>query len=90
VSNARRGRARSPSTWPAPRRPATGVTLYFETDHLEAEFERLRRAGIEFDQEPTDMPWRWREARLRYPDGPPLCLFHGGDNRLNPPWRLSS
>jgi hypothetical protein len=25
---------------------------------------------------------------LRDPDGNILCLYHAGDNRRNPPWRL--
>ena len=45
-------------------------------------------AGIDFDTEPADMPWLWREARLRDPDGHHLCLFRAGDNRRYPPWRL--
>ena len=39
---------------------------------------------------PVDQPWQWREARLRDPDGNRLCLFHAGENRLNPPWRLGN
>ncbi|WP_019930836.1 VOC family protein [Nocardia sp. BMG111209] len=66
------------------------VTIYFETDDLDAECRRLRSAGIEFDQLPADMSWLWREARLRDPDGHRLCLFHGGANRRNPPWRIDS
>lgn len=64
------------------------VTIYFESDALDREYERLRGSGFEFDQEPTDMPWLWREARLRDPDGHRLCLFHAGRNRLHPPWRI--
>lgn len=64
------------------------VTLYLECDDLDGEYERLRDAGVEFEQEPTDMPWLWREARLRDPDGHRLCLFHAGDNRRHPPWRI--
>ncbi|WP_153344215.1 VOC family protein [Nocardia aurantia] len=66
------------------------VTIYFETEDLDAECRRLQDAGIEFDQLPADMSWLWREARLRDPDGHRLCLFHGGDNRRNPPWRLET
>ena len=65
------------------------VTVYFEDDQLDATCERLRRGGIVFEHPPTDMPWLWREARLRDPDGHRLCLFHAGENRQFPPWRLS-
>ena len=65
------------------------IKLYFECDDLDAEYERLHSAGVEFEQPPTDMPWLWREANLRDPDGHRLCLFYAGENRHNPPWRLS-
>jgi catechol 2,3-dioxygenase-like lactoylglutathione lyase family enzyme len=68
--------------------PDGSVVVYFECDDLDAEYERLRAAGVAFDSEPTDMSWLWREARLRDPDGHPLCLFHAGENRLHPPWRI--
>jgi catechol 2,3-dioxygenase-like lactoylglutathione lyase family enzyme len=65
------------------------ITVYFECDDLDADFERLRReAGVEFEHPPTDMAWLWREARLRDPDGHRLCLFHAGSNRRDPPWRI--
>ncbi len=64
------------------------VTIYFETESLDVEYDRLRQAGIVFDLLPADMPWLWREARLRDPDGHRLCLFHAGENRRDPPWRL--
>ena len=67
---------------------AASVTIYFETGDLDAECARLRESGVLFDQEPADMPWRWREARLRDPDGNRLCLYHAGVNRKDPPWRL--
>jgi catechol 2,3-dioxygenase-like lactoylglutathione lyase family enzyme len=64
------------------------VTVYFEAQDLDAEYERLVRAGITFDRPPEDMPWLWREARLRDPDGHAVCLFSAGSNRTHPPWRL--
>ncbi|ORV49858.1 bleomycin resistance protein [Mycolicibacter engbaekii] len=66
---------------------AEQVTIYFEVDDVDEQYQRLR-ASIEFAQEPADMPWLWREARLRDPDGHRLCLFHGGAARRDPPWRL--
>ena len=64
------------------------ITVYFECDDLDAQCERLEAAGLSFDGRPTDMPWLWREARLRDPDGHRLCLFRAGSNRRHPPWRL--
>ena len=65
-----------------------GVVVYFECDDLDAQYERLRAAGVEFETPPTDQPWLWREARLRDPDGHELCLFHAGEHRTHPPWRI--
>ena len=64
------------------------VTVYFEVDDVDAEYARLRHNGMVFEHPPADMPWLWREARLRDPDGHRLCIFFAGDNRVNPPWRL--
>ena len=66
---------------------ATDV-IYFECRDLDADVQALIAEGIVFDTPPTDQSWLWREAYLRDPDGHVLCLFHAGDNRLNPPWRL--
>lgn len=66
----------------------TGITVYFETDQLDALCQRLEGEGLVFDHPPTDMPWLWREARIRDPDGHELCLYHAGQNRKHPPWRL--
>lgn len=68
----------------------TGVVVYFECADLDARVARLQAAGIAFTQLPTDERWLWREARLRDPDGNVLCLFHAGQNRRNPPWRIAT
>ena len=62
--------------------------VYFECDDLNAKVEELTEAGFVIDSEPEDQPWLWREAHLRDPDGNQLCLYHAGENRLDPPWRL--
>ncbi|MBL0125210.1 MAG: VOC family protein [Betaproteobacteria bacterium] len=64
------------------------TVVYFENEQLDAVVKKLKSEGITFDSEPADQRWLWREARLRDPSGNPICLFHAGDNRLNPPWRL--
>ncbi|MFY9572979.1 MAG: VOC family protein [Blastocatellia bacterium] len=63
--------------------------VYFECDDLDQTVEKLKQLGLEFDSEPTDQPWLWREAYLRDPDGNVICLYFAGENRLNPPWRLN-
>ncbi|MBS0478625.1 MAG: bifunctional hydroxymethylpyrimidine kinase/phosphomethylpyrimidine kinase [Proteobacteria bacterium] len=63
-------------------------TVYFECEDLDAEVARLQKAGVTFDQLPTEQSWLWREARLTDPSGNPLCLYQAGENRRYPPWRL--
>ena len=70
--------------------PGSGVLVYFECDDLDARVARLAAVGIAFDQPPTDQRWLWREARLTDPSGNRLCLFHAGENRRHPPWRVAS
>jgi len=69
--------------------PDEAVTVYFEDEELDAEFVRLVDEGFTFDQPPRDMPWLWREAHLRDPDGHAVCLYYAGANRKDPPWRIT-
>jgi catechol 2,3-dioxygenase-like lactoylglutathione lyase family enzyme len=68
--------------------PPSATTVYFECDDLDATVSALENEGLSFEHAPVDQAWLWREARLRDPDGNSLCLFHAGESRLNPPWRL--
>jgi len=45
----------------------TGV--HFHTDDLDATYEKLRAAGTELVQEPTDQPWGTRDCAVRDPSG---------------------
>jgi catechol 2,3-dioxygenase-like lactoylglutathione lyase family enzyme len=65
-----------------------GITVYFESENLDEEVQSLVEKGIQFDELPNDKNWLWREARLKDVDGNKLILFFGGENRLNPPWRI--
>jgi Predicted enzyme related to lactoylglutathione lyase len=64
------------------------VVLYFECNELDSKVERLKSLGLSFDEDPTDRPWLWRQAYLKDPNGNKICLFHAGENRKNPPWRV--
>jgi predicted enzyme related to lactoylglutathione lyase len=64
------------------------VIVYFECADVDATCTALASQGIVLDSPPMDQTWLWREAYLRDPDGNILCLYHAGDNRRNPPWRL--
>lgn len=43
--------------------------VHFQTDDLDATFARLREAGAEIVQEPTDQPWGARDGAVRDPSG---------------------
>jgi catechol 2,3-dioxygenase-like lactoylglutathione lyase family enzyme len=43
--------------------------VHFHTDDLDAMFEKLRAAGAEIVQEPTDQPWGTRDCAVRDPSG---------------------
>lgn len=66
-----------------------GVVVYFETERLDELVEELTRNGIVFFQRPRDTDWLWREARLKDPSGNEICLYHAGENRKNPPWKIT-
>lgn len=62
--------------------------IYFEVDDVDAVVSCLRNKGLEFDTMPTDQRWLWREAYLDDPAGNRICIYHAGENRSNPPWRI--
>jgi catechol 2,3-dioxygenase-like lactoylglutathione lyase family enzyme len=68
---------------------ATGVTVYFEVDDVDAKVTELRDNGLRIDVEPVDRSWLWRETTLSDPAGNVICIFHAGENRRHPPWRIS-
>lgn len=65
------------------------AVIYFEHKELDNWVAALKAKGFCFITEPKDEPWGWREARLSDPDGNKLCLYWAGENRKNPPWRLT-
>ena len=65
-----------------------GIYVYFECEDLDEHVKKLVAKGIEFDELPNDKSWLWREARLKDMDGNQLILFYGGENRINPPWKV--
>ena len=67
----------------------SNIVLYFECENLDEEVKRLKNLGLEFIEEPTDKSWLWREAYVQDPNGNRICLFHAGENRKNPPWRVN-
>jgi catechol 2,3-dioxygenase-like lactoylglutathione lyase family enzyme len=43
--------------------------VHFQSDDLDASFEKVRAAGAEIVQEPTDQPWGTRDFAVRDPAG---------------------
>lgn len=69
--------------------PASRTTVvYFECDDLDERVRALEANSLSFQQAPRDESWLWREARLLDPAGNEICLYHAGDNRRFPPWRI--
>ena len=64
------------------------TVVYFECEALDRQVAALKARGVAFLQDPRDEAWLWREARLVDPSGNVLCLYHAGENRLDPPWRV--
>lgn len=65
-----------------------GLSLYFEVENVDLTVDRLTALGIVFDIAPQDQRWLWREAWFRDPCNNRLCIYHGGENRRHPPWRI--
>jgi hydroxymethylpyrimidine/phosphomethylpyrimidine kinase len=64
------------------------TAIYLECDDLDERVEQLARSGIPFEHGPRNQPWMWREARLRDPSGNIIFLYHAGEARRFPPWRI--
>ncbi|QNM83980.1 bifunctional hydroxymethylpyrimidine kinase/phosphomethylpyrimidine kinase [Sphingomonas sabuli] len=64
------------------------TAIYLECDDLDERVEQLARSGITFEHGPRNQPWMWREARLRDPSGNIVFLYHAGEARRFPPWRV--
>jgi catechol 2,3-dioxygenase-like lactoylglutathione lyase family enzyme len=59
-----------------------GLRLYFEIKPLDSFCARLAAQGVRIDQMPQEMPWGWRHAYLRDPDGHQLSLYWAGQKRF--------
>lgn len=64
------------------------ASIHFEVNDVNGTVDRLEQAGLSFECDPVDQPYLWREAILLDPDGHRIFIYHAGENRLNPPWRL--
>jgi catechol 2,3-dioxygenase-like lactoylglutathione lyase family enzyme len=65
------------------------TTLYFEVENLSETVSALKQKGTTFNTEILDQPWLWKEIYLRDPNDNTIIIYHAGDNRKNPPWRIN-
>lgn len=66
-----------------------GMSIYFEVENVSETVSQFISKGIKFDELPEDKSYLWREARLKDPDGNQIVIYHAGENRKNPPWRIN-
>lgn len=67
----------------------SGTVIYFECENLDEKVKELKAKGMQFIDELENKQWLWREIHLKDPDKNVLCLYFAGENRLNPPWKLT-
>jgi len=69
---------------------ARTASIHFEVDDVDRTVGRLKQAGFRVASDPVDQPYLWREAVFLDPDRNPIFIYHAGENRLNPPWRVGA
>lgn len=62
--------------------------IYFEHEKLDELCAELAKKGFQFEQQPTEQRYLWKEAILKDPSGNKIKLYWAGENRLNPPWKV--
>src|ERR1043165_3804953 len=62
--------------------------IWFESDRLDELVAELKAKGLTFESEPETMSYLWRVAHLRDPAGNRITLYHAGEHRRFPPWRV--
>ena len=67
---------------------SAATVIYFEVEDLDTTVASLRDKGLVFDSGPEQQSWLWTEAYLTDPAGNRVCIFHAGENRRFPPWRI--
>lgn len=71
------------------RQSSNNIWVYFEVEDVSKKVTELKELGLHFDQDTTEQPWLWTEARLLDPYGNLIIIYSAGENRVNPPWRIS-
>ena len=64
------------------------ASRYEAPQNVDEAVDRLMGVGFKFESMPSDTDWLWREAYLLDPAGNSVCIYHAGQNRRYPPWRI--
>lgn len=64
------------------------VQIYFEVDNVDQTINELALKGVKIMEEKISQTWLWDEAKIADPDGHIIIIYHAGENRKNPPWRI--
>lgn len=59
-----------------------GIRLYFEIEEIDRFCDRLAADGVVLLQLPKEMPWGWRHAYLKDPDGHEISIYRAGEARF--------
>jgi catechol 2,3-dioxygenase-like lactoylglutathione lyase family enzyme len=68
--------------------PEPSASIHFEVDDVDRAVGALKELGFRFASDPVHQPYLWHEAILLDPDRHRIFIYHAGENRLDPPWRL--
>ncbi|WOE76527.1 bifunctional hydroxymethylpyrimidine kinase/phosphomethylpyrimidine kinase [Alterisphingorhabdus coralli] len=66
----------------------SSASIYFEFPDVDKAVDKLRNNGWIFDGSPEDKSWNWCEAWTTDPSGHRICIYHAGEDRRYPPWRI--
>ena len=64
--------------------------VWFESDRLDELVAELKAKGLMFESDPETMSYLWRVATLRDPARNRITLYHAGEHRRFPPWRVDA
>ena len=67
----------------------SNTVIYFEVADLEHTVALIKARGRHFMHDAVRESWLWYESRLTDPSGNEICIYSAGENRKNPPWRLT-
>lgn len=67
-----------------------GIWIYFEVENVDEKIKELQTKGVVIESFPVDQVWLWREARIKDLDNNQIIIYHAGENRINPPWRINN